>query len=70
MLEKPGKSISGSPRALRVPIAWKNTNIILIHKTGDVKELKSYIPASPLPVVYKLFSNVTVHCISDSLDFQ
>lgn len=57
-------------RTSKVPQAWNSANMILIHKKGDVKELRNYIPISLLSVVYKLFTKVILNRISDTLVFN
>lgn len=41
-----------------VPEPWKNVNVILIHKKGDVKDLKNHRPISLLSVNYKVLTQV------------
>ena len=53
-----------------VPESWKNANIILIHKKGDINDLKNYRPISLLPVVYKVLTKVIANRISATLDFS
>uniref|UniRef100_A0A6G5A9I2 Putative reverse transcriptase n=1 Tax=Rhipicephalus microplus TaxID=6941 RepID=A0A6G5A9I2_RHIMP len=54
----------------RVPESWKNANIIVIHKKGDVKYLKNCRPISLLSVLYKLFTKIIANRIKATLEFN
>ena len=67
-LEKLAKLYTKCLENRNVPRAWKIANIILIHKKGDVKDLKNYRPISLLSVVYKLFTKIITTRIGTMLD--
>ncbi|CAG4934862.1 unnamed protein product [Colias eurytheme] len=50
------------------PTQWSESNIILIYKKGDSKDIANYRPISLLPCVYKLFSSIINHRICNTLD--
>ena len=54
-------------QSYNVPSIWKKALIILLHKKGNIKDLKSYHPISFLSVVYKFFTKVFTNRISATL---
>ncbi len=46
----------------------ENASIILIHKKGDIKDLKNYRPVSVLAATYKLFTKIITNRVSATLD--
>lgn len=53
----------------KVPIAWQNAAIILLHKKGDITKLENYRPISLLSTLYKLFMKIIAKRITKKLDF-
>lgn len=51
-LEKLAVLFSECLNTQKVPIAWKNDNIILLHNKGDPKGVKNFTPISLLSAVY------------------
>nr|XP_034833605.1 uncharacterized protein LOC117990222 [Maniola hyperantus] len=50
------------------PSQWSESNIILIYKKGDPKEIGNYRPISLLPTLYKLFSTIINTRISPEIE--
>lgn len=50
------------------PKQWSESNIILLYKKGDSKDISNYRPISLLPTIYKLFSSVIEKRIGQILD--
>jgi hypothetical protein len=55
-------------RRSETPSQWSKSNIILIYKKGDPKDIGNYRPISLLPCLYKLFSSLINTRISISLE--
>jgi len=53
----------------RVPEAWENAVITLLHKKGDITKLENYRPISLLSHLYKLFMKVLTKRMTKKLDF-
>ena len=51
-----------------VPDRWKESDLIIIHKKGDKKELKNYRPISLLSQVYKIFTKIITKRLERKLD--
>ena len=54
----------------QVPKAWKNALIVLIHKKGNISDIKSYGPIILLPIMYKVFSNILLQRMIRALNFR
>ena len=52
------------------PSQWSQSNIILIYKKGDPRDIGNYRPISLLPCLYKLFSSLINQRISTTLDAE
>ncbi|CAK1583093.1 unnamed protein product [Parnassius mnemosyne] len=52
----------------RVPEQWTKSNIVLLYKKGDPKDIGNYRPISLLPSLYKLFSQCILSRISAKID--
>lgn len=50
------------------PQQWSESNIILLYKKGDPKDISNYRPISLLPTLYKLFSSIIEKRIGQVLD--
>ncbi|KAH7718827.1 protein F43G9.7 [Aphelenchoides avenae] len=55
-------------RTRRIPLKWKESRTVLLHKKGDTEDLKNYRPICILPVIYKLFTKVVLNRITEQLD--
>ena len=54
----------------QVPKAWKNALIVLIHKKGNISDVKKYRPISLLPIMYKVCSNILLKRMLRTMDFH
>ena len=53
----------------KLPNSWKDASVIIIHKNGDIADIKNYIPISLLPITYKkVFSQVILRRMLRTLD--
>lgn len=53
----------------KIPRAWENAIITLLHKKGDITKLENYRPISLLSQLYKLFMKVKTKRTTKKLDF-
>lgn len=53
----------------KIPKAWENAMIILLHKKGDITKLENYRPISLLSQLYKLFMKIITKRNTKKLDF-
>lgn len=51
-----------------IPSQWSESNIILLYKKGDPKDITNYRPISLLPSMYKLFSTIINQRISAAIE--
>lgn len=54
----------------RIPQDWLETEVILIHKKGDIKNLDNYRPISLLSQLYKTFTRIISNRITGKIDPQ
>ena len=54
----------------QVPKTWQNAVMILLHKKGNMWDIKNYRPISLLPIIYKMFSHILLQWILCTLDFH
>ena len=54
----------------QVPKAWQNAVMILPYKKGNTSDIKNYRPISLLPIIYKVFSQILLQWILQTLDFH
>ena len=52
----------------RVPSSWKNAAVVLLHKKGDMADIKNYRPISLLPIIHKVFSYILLQRMLRTLD--
>lgn len=50
------------------PSQWNNAVIVLLHKKGDITDLKNYRPISLLSHMYKLFTKIITKRLESKLD--
>src|SRR6201996_5812371 len=53
----------------KIPKAWENAVITLLHKKGDIAKLENYRPISLLSTLYKLFMKIIAKRNTRKLDF-
>lgn len=51
------------------PTTWKNAVIVIMHKKGNIADLKNYRPISLLSHLYKLFTKILTKRLTYKLDF-
>ena len=44
--------------------------MVLLHKKGNMSDIKNYRPISLLPIIYKLFSHILLQQLLQTLDFH
>ena len=47
----------------QVPKAWQNTLMVVLHKKGNMLDIKNYRPISLLPIIYKVFLHIILQWI-------
>ena len=52
----------------KVASSWKNASVIILHKKGDTADIKNYRPINLLPITYKVFSQILLRRMLDSLE--
>ena len=52
----------------KIPEAWENAMITLLHKKGDITKLENYRPISLLSTLYKLFIKIIAKRLTKKLD--
>ncbi|CAF4832363.1 unnamed protein product [Pieris macdunnoughi] len=53
-----------------VPYQWCKSEIVLLYKKGDTRDISNYRPISLLSSIYKLFSSLLLSRISDKIDLM
>ena len=52
----------------QVPTEWNESEVIILFKKGDVKDIKNYRPISLLPHTYKVFTRIILARMQRELD--
>ena len=52
----------------KIPAEWKEAKMIILHKKGDVRDIKKYRPVSLLSHMYKLFTRILQKWMERVLD--
>ncbi|KAH7673194.1 hypothetical protein AAVH_26712 [Aphelenchoides avenae] len=66
--EQLAKLFTDCMRKKRIPLKWKESRSVLLYKKGDPNDVKNYRPICLLPVIYKLFTKISVIRITEQLD--
>ena len=51
-----------------IPQAWKNADVIILHKKGDKEDIKNYRPISLLSHTYKFLTRIITNRVTRRLD--
>ena len=54
----------------KIPTQWNEAKVIILHKKGDMKDIKNYWPISLLPHLYKVFTRVILARIEKELEWK
>lgn len=52
----------------KIPKLWKNAEVILLHKKGDIANIENYRPISLLSHIYKLLTRIITNRLGAKLD--
>ena len=52
-----------------IPTTWRNAEVILLFKKGDITNIENYRPISLLSHMYKLFTRILTNRMTTKLDF-
>uniref|UniRef100_A0A7I4XSR1 Reverse transcriptase domain-containing protein n=1 Tax=Haemonchus contortus TaxID=6289 RepID=A0A7I4XSR1_HAECO len=52
----------------KIPNQWRNSRMVILHKKGDLDDLRKCRPMSLLSVLYELFTKIILTRMSRTLD--